>query len=641
MFGLLRYYSFTSAVAVVTVTAVLLALYRQSAVNDLVEQAEFQNVALARSLANTIWPRFSAYVKSTPGMDGESLQARPETQEIHETLRMLTAGLPVLGVKIYNLDGLTVFSSKRDQIGVTKSNNPGLMAAAEEGRPVSRLTYRDTISSFEDTIQDRDVVESYLPIRFGDGPVEAVFELYSDVTPLVSRIERSMIDIAVAFSLIFGLLYGGLLLIVRRADRILKQQYGSLEREVSERKQAEAALKKAHDRLEQSVRERTRDLTEEIAEREQAEQNLRKLSRAVEQSPAMTIITDLHGHIEYVNPRFTEVTGYTLGEVRGKTPRVLKSGDKLPDDYDRLWKTITAGKEWRGEMHNRKKNGELYWASTSISPVTDQDRKVTHFLGIAEDITEHKRVEQEARQQRNELAHAGRVIVMGEMATSLAHELNQPLAVISGCAQACVNSLQSGRGKPEELSDALGQLTEQAERANNIIRRIRSFIQKEEPEMAEININETIHGIAGLLRTDAREHQADIELDLCEDLPSVIADPVQIQQVILNLAHNGMEAMDECRSSPRHLTIRSAVRRHGTIEVAVQDTGPGLPAESLDRVFDHFFSTKSSGLGMGLPISRSIIEAHGGSLWAAREGEAGAVFRFTLPAIDEGRSDDA
>ncbi len=641
MFGLLRYFSFASAVAVVAVTAVLMTLSWQSAVNDLVEQAEQQNVALARSFVNTIWPRFSAYLKSTSGRDGESLQARPETLEIHEAVRSLTAGLPVLRVKIYNLDGLTVFSSETDQIGVYRLDNPGLMTAAAEGRPVSKLTYRDSISSFEDTVQDRDVVESYLPIRFGDDEVEAVFELYSDVTPLVGRIERSMIDIAVVFVLIFALFYGGLLLIVRRADRILKQQYASLELEVSEREQAQAALKTAHDQLEQRVGERTRDLTEEIAERQRAEENLRKLSRAVEQSPAMTIITDPGGHIEYVNPRFTEVTGYRLEDVAGKTPRVLKSGETLPEDYAKLWKTITAGKEWRGEMHNRKKNGELYWALTSISPVTDQDRKVTHFVGIAEDITERKRVEEEARQQRNELAHAGRVIVMGEMATSLAHELNQPLAVISGCAQACVDSLRAGSSAPEKLLDTLGQLTDQAERANGIIRRIRGFIQKEDPEMVELNVNETIHGIAELLRTDAREHRAAIELDLAEDLPPVVADAVQIQQVILNLAHNGLEAMSKCPSPERHLTIRSTLGRNGAVEVAVMDTGPGIPADAGDQVFDHFFSTKRSGLGMGLPISRSIIEAHGGNLWAGREGEAGAVFRFTLPAIDEGRSDDA
>ena len=641
MFRLLRYFSLTSALAVVAVSAVLLVIYRQSAVNDLVDLAENQNLVLARSFANIIWPKFSSYVASTPGMDGDTLQARPETRKIHEALKGLTSGLPVLKVKVYNLDGLTVYSSEPGEIGIYKVNNPGLIAAARDGIPASKLTYRDTFSAFSGEVLNRDLVESYLPIRLGDGPIEGVFELYSDVTPLVDRIEGATIELLAGFGLVFGLLYGGLVLIVRRADRILTQQYATLEGEVGERKKAEGALKEAHDELEQRVEKRTRELTEEIAERRQAEESLRKLSRAVEQSPAMTIITDLSGKIEYVNSRFTEVTGYTLEEVVGKTPRILKSGELATEEYEELWNTIISGKEWRGEMHNRKKNGQLYWASTSILPITNQAGGVTHFLGISEDITERKRAEDEARRHRNELAHAGAVIIMGEMATSLAHELNQPLTVISGCAQVCLDRLRSNGSKPGDLVDAMEQVAEQAKRANEIVRRVRSFIQKEERDRGEIDVNEAIRNVADLLRSDAREHGAAIKLDLAHGLPPVIADPFQIQQVILNLAHNGMEAMREGRSSSRRLTIHTSVGRDAVVETTVHDTGAGIPPETLERVFDPFFTTKATGLGMGLSISRSIIEAHGGRLWATSDSETGTGVHFTLPAAEERRSDDA
>jgi PAS domain S-box-containing protein len=458
MFKLLRYFSITSAAAVVAVSTFLVFHYRQNAVDNLVDLAERQNLVLARSFANIIWPRFSAYVKSTPGIEGDTLRDRQETQEIHQALMALTARLPVLKVKIYNLDGLTVYSSKPDEVGIYKINNPGLVAAARQGRLSSKLTFRDTISSFEGTVQDRDLVESYLPIRHGNGPVEGVFELYSDVTPLIATIERTTIELIVSFVLVFGLLYGGLLLIVHRADRILRRQYVSLEEEITERKEAEEALKKARDGLEQRVEERTQVLNEEIAERRIAEESLRKLSRAVEQSPAMTIITDCEGKIEYVNPRFSKVTGYNLDEISRGTPQVLKSGEMPPENYEELWKTIKAGREWKGEFYNKKKNGEFYWAATSISPVMTPDGVITHFLGISEDITEKKRTEEEARQQRSELAHAGRVIIMGEMATSLAHELNQPLAVISGRAQSCLKTLRSGKGKLENLIDPLERI---------------------------------------------------------------------------------------------------------------------------------------------------------------------------------------
>ncbi|MCZ6608139.1 MAG: hypothetical protein O7A64_10790, partial [Alphaproteobacteria bacterium] len=228
MIKLLRHFSLISAVAILAVTVVLINLYRQNAINQIVEMAESQNVDLARSFANTIWPRFSAYVTGLSGLDGDALRARPETRQIHEALKTLTAGLSVLKVEIYNLDGLTVFSSQASQIGEDKSNNPGFFAAARKGKPASKLVHKGKFSTFDGAVFDRDLVESYLPIRRGDGPVEGVFELYSDVTPLIGKIDRFTPRLAAGLLLVFGLSYVVLHLIVRRADRILKRQYVDL-----------------------------------------------------------------------------------------------------------------------------------------------------------------------------------------------------------------------------------------------------------------------------------------------------------------------------------------------------------------------------------------------------------------------------
>lgn len=646
MFKLVRFFVITSAIAF-TAVAGAFVFHRHDEVGRLIAFAEAQNVTLAQSFANTVWPRFSSYVTSMSVSQKESLLARPETRAIHELLAGVTSGLPILKVKIINLDGLTVYSSDPGEIGESVADNPGFVEAARKGRPASRLTFRNRMSTFEGTVQKRDLVESYLPVRQGGGSVEGVFELYSDVTPLVAMIDDSTINLLVGFVVIFGLLYAVLLLAVRRADSTIKGQYvdiaeknAALESEIAERKRVERALKEAHGELERRVEERTRKLIEEIGERRRAEDNLRKLSRAVEQSPAMTIITDVDGKIEYVNPRFTQVTGYTLEEVSGRTPRILKSGETPAKEYERLWKTITAGKEWRGEMHNRKKNGELYWALTSISPIIDQNGVVTHFVGISEDITQRKRIEEDARRHRNELAHAGRVIVVGEMATSLAHELNQPLTVISGCAQVCLDKLRSGNGRQGEMRDSLEQVAEQAHRASEIIRRTRRLLRKEQDEKQPIDINDAIRGIEDLLRVDAREQGTAVDLTLADGLPLVMADVVQIQQVILNLVHNGVEAMAAGDTNPRRLTIQTSAAPDGSVEVAVRDTGPGIPAGNLSRIFDPFFTTKPSGLGMGLAISRSIVEAHGGRLWAATNEGIGAVFRFTLPRAEETNRDD-
>lgn len=243
MFRLLRYFSLTSAIAILSMGALLVALYRHHAVNELVENAENQSTALARSFANTIWPRFSGYVTSVSGLDGDALRTRPETQQIHDALKALAAGLPVLKVKVYNLHGLTVFSSQASQIGADKSDNRGFLSAARDGRPASKLAYKEKFSAFTGEYFHRDLVESYVPIRFGDGPIEGVFELYTDVTPLVARIAHFTVRLAVVLLLAFGLLYAVLFLIVRRADRILKQQYVDLTR-------GEQALQEANREME-------------------------------------------------------------------------------------------------------------------------------------------------------------------------------------------------------------------------------------------------------------------------------------------------------------------------------------------------------------------------------------------------------
>jgi len=247
---------------------------------------------LARSFANVLWPRFSHYVGSVSRMDGDVLRARPESRDLDAALKALTTGLPVLKVKIYDLDGLTVYSSQPSQMGADKSNNLGFLQSARDGKPASKLSYRDTFSAFSGTVENRDLVESYLPIWADDGAIEGVFELYTDVTPLMARVERRTIELTAGLLLSFGLLYGVLFLIVRRADRILGRQY-------SELRQAEEALQRAHDGLETRVLERTKELRNEITERKRTAQALQESQEwfraVVDNSPTKIHIKDADG----------------------------------------------------------------------------------------------------------------------------------------------------------------------------------------------------------------------------------------------------------------------------------------------------------------------------------------------------------
>ena len=258
MFRLLHYFSIASAIAIALVTITLAFSFRQNAVADLTRLVERQNVALAQSFANTIWPKYSGYVNSVSGLDGEALRARPETQEIHAALRALTAGLPVLKVKMYSPDGLTVYSSEFSQIGASKKGNAGFMSTVRRGVPSTKMSFRETFWTFDGPVTERDLVESYLPIRGPGGSVEGVFELYADVTAEIRGIGLATTKVVLSLLAGLALLYAVLFLIVRHASRILARQYTDLEREITERVAAEEALRES----ELASQERIVDLEE-------------------------------------------------------------------------------------------------------------------------------------------------------------------------------------------------------------------------------------------------------------------------------------------------------------------------------------------------------------------------------------------
>jgi two-component system sensor histidine kinase TtrS len=260
---------------------------------------------------------------------------------------------------------------------------------------------------------------------------------------------------------------------------------------------------------------------------------------------------------------------------------------------------------------------------------------------LEREASERRRAEAEARERQAELAHVHRLNTMGEMASGFAHELNQPLAAIVNYAKGTVRRLRQGAMAADELLPVLEQVATQAERAAAIIRRIRAFIRKEEPRHAALDLNKAIRDTIDLMTTEAGRQGVRLVLDLAEPLPLVSADVIQLEQVIVNLVRNAIEAMVDAGTPTRRVTLTTARAASGAVEVAVADTGPGLPEAGRDRLFDPFFTTKADGLGLGLSISQSIVEAHGGRLTAETGAGGGAVFRFTLPVAEEARHDAA
>ncbi len=253
---------------------------------------------------------------------------------------------------------------------------------------------------------------------------------------------------------------------------------------------------------------------------------------------------------------------------------------------------------------------------------------------LVQQMAEQKRTEEALQVTRTELARVARITTIGELTASIAHEVNQPLAAVVANADACVAWLARENPNLVEARAAAERATRGATRASEVIARIRSLITKASPEKSRLQINQVIEQTAALAAGQASRNDVAINLELAPELPPVLGDGIQLQQVIVNLLMNGIEAMSSVIDRPRTLTVRSKSHERGQIRVSVQDSGIGLTAEVMARLFEPFFTTRQKGMGMGLPISRSIIEAHGGRLWAESNGSGGSNFQFTLPSGD-------
>ena len=373
-----------------------------------------------------------------------------------------------------------------------------------------------------------------------------------------------------------------------------------------------------------------------IRRRLAAEQALRSehaFRKAMEDSLTVGMrARDRQGRITYVNPAFCEMTGFAAEELIGTLPPYPYWEPETLESTRKLHDAVLDGRAppQGFELRFRRKNGERFDALVYEAPLIDADGRHTGWMGSVLDVTERKRAEELARQQQEKLQATSRLVAMGEMASTLAHELNQPLAAISSYNAGCLNRLEADDFSPAELRTALEKLGVQAQRAGRIIRRVHDFVRKREPQLAECDLAEIIDDSIGFIEPLARKRGVRIERQIPGWRPPLMADQVMIEQVLLNLMRNAIEAMGETPAEQRRLAVLCA--QHGDqLEVRVVDRGPGIADAVLERLFTPFFSTKPEGMGMGLNICRSIIEFHRGRLWVERNPEGGTIFIFTLP----------
>jgi PAS domain S-box-containing protein len=392
-------------------------------------------------------------------------------------------------------------------------------------------------------------------------------------------------------------------------------------RDISEKRAAEQALLLANEALEQRVSLRTA----ELAASEQRYQEL------YHHAPDMFRSVDCrNGQVLQCNRTLLEATGYTMEEMAGQFLTDLYHPDcrqQARETWDEFMRT--------GEIRDRElvllcKNGNTVEISLSMTAGYDAEGKIAYSDAIFRDITAYKHAEHQIERHRNELAHAGRLATTGEMAAGLAHELNQPLYALNNFAQGALRRLEDGTLDKESLTAVLQDVARESKRAADTIRSLRRYVRKREQQRAPADANDIMRRVIRLLSGEAKRREVVLSGSFEHDLPSVFCDVIQIEQVLLNLILNAMDAMSDESSDEERIELRTRAESNSTVEFAVIDRGAGLAPGDEDKIFDAFYTTKEEGIGLGLAISRTIIESHGSRLTVAPNSDRGVTMSFIL-----------
>jgi len=376
-----------------------------------------------------------------------------------------------------------------------------------------------------------------------------------------------------------------------------------------------------------------RNLHQEMDERKRTEEKLLKLSQAIEGSPVAFVLTDLQGRIEYFNPRFLQVSGYSAPEIINKPVDYFKSPEVHPEIFEDLRKTITSGGVWRGEVCNRKKNGELFWVYLTMSPLKNTEGTITSYMAMMEDISERRKLEEQLRQ-------AQKLEGIGQLAGGVAHDFNNVLTAIIGYAYLAYLHMQ----KEDPLRNHLKQILDYSEKAATITKSLLAFSRKQTTQPSRFNLNDLISNFQKFLRRLLPEN-IEIQTHYEDEGLSVLVDQVQIEQVLMNLATNARDAMPqggrfvittkEINLDEAYIQTNGYGKPGSYAEITVTDNGIGMDQQTQEKIFDPFFTTKEQGkgTGLGMAIVYGIIKQHNGFITVYSEAGKGTLFRILLPIV--------
>lgn len=392
------------------------------------------------------------------------------------------------------------------------------------------------------------------------------------------------------------------------------------------------------DGLVESVILIARDVTDQRLAHEKIRESEARYKLLADHSSDLITRLQPDGRFAYLSPAAESLTGYLADELIGEKFDVLiHSQDDLSRLYGEVGKVVSERSPQVALYQLRKKDGTLIWCESKGVPVIDKTTgDVTELIVNTRDVTDRMRTARRLREREEQLAHAERLTTMGQMASELAHEINQPLYAIANFAEACLSTMRRNPQAVDDLRNWLDQIAVQARRAGDIVRRVNHFTRQGDSEPTRFDLSDCVREVIPLIEFNARRSDTAVNLELATDLPEIFADRLLIEQVLTNLIRNGLEAVQHCACDRSgRLIIRTFRVDAHSVGAAVIDNGCGIPVENMERLFEPYFTTKDSGTGMGLAICRTLIEGQGGRIWAVNNPGFGATFQFVLPARAE------
>ena len=396
----------------------------------------------------------------------------------------------------------------------------------------------------------------------------------------------------------------------------------------SSRRETEEALKDARDQLEARVAQRTAELQKSNEGLQERERQLRLLTEVI---PQQIWSAAPNGFVDYCNQRLLDYVGRSIAEMQGARFMETIHSEDLESFRESWHRALSTGKQLEGQWRVRGADGHYRTFFTRAVALEGVGGETVRWYATNTDIEEREKAERALLQTQAEVAHLSQALTIGELTASIAHEVDQPLTAIVTYGDACLEWLSANPPNVEEARQAAKRVVQDGTRAGTILNRIRALFKKESPAKQLFDINDLIRDLAVFVREQALRQGIAMRMELSSGLPKVRADRVQLEQVVLNLVMNAMDAMRDQTSPPKEVVISSRRESQTNILIIVEDSGPGLNPEIAEKIFSPFFTTKPQGTGMGLSISRSIVESHGGRLWSVPRPSGGGIFQFTIP----------